>query len=391
MKGGIDVIKIDQKKLKITYTIFALSWFYGDFIGNWGDDFKYVFWVFSILLGLLPIIYNALGYKKEKIEWNTYIIKQVLGVIAVFAIVSIFGMTVNGHHLFMWKDLFYIFLPAIYCFIIINLDSSENLDYYIDFAFWGFVVNFILIATPQSFTMENFSSISFADSYSPWESGLADMYIICFVYYYARKKKLKALVAGILNLLSFKRIHVIFMLIFIVLSPMMKNKRVPKSVVLIAKIFFIISPLLIYAAISDTFAAWFENQFGLDLNSFTMGRFNQLNLICNLDQNMTGLGMTHYMLILNDFDIHRLHCDIMRILLETTPVGLIVFVNNYLNIAKRNQRCFSLMVFFFVIMLSSTFIENCFYWFMIFMINENFIRIGRSKEEQKIEHAIAKG
>lgn len=376
------MIKIDSKVLRITYTIFALSWFLGDYMGNFGDDFKYAFWILSILVAILPLIYIGLGYKRLNITWNTYIIKQVLGVVFAFAVVSIFGMTVNGHHLFMWKDLFYILLPAVYCYIIVNLDERENLDYYIDFAFWGFVINFVLIATPQSFTMANLMSISFADSYSPWESGLADMFIICFMYYHSIKKRLNAFVALLLNALSFKRIHVFYMILFILIHPFLKNKRVPKSVEIITKIFFILSPILIYASLSDSFSAWFESSFGMDLNSFTMGRFNQLDLICDLDENLTGLGMTHYMLIIKDFPIHRLHCDIMRLFLETTVVGLVVFVNNYINIAKRNQKGFMIMLLFFIVMLSSTFMENCFYWLMIFLVIENFERKYNPKEAQ---------
>ena len=282
----------------------------------------------------------------------------------------------------MWKDLFYILLPAVYCYIIVNLDERENLDYYIDFAFWGFVINFVLIATPQSFTMANLMSISFADSYSPWESGLADMFIICFMYYHSIKKRLNAFVALLLNALSFKRIHVFYMILFILIHPFLKNKRVPRSVEIITKIFFILSPILIYASLSDSFSAWFESSFGMDLNSFTMGRFNQLDLICDLDENLTGLGMTHYMLIIKDFPIHRLHCDIMRLFLETTVVGLVVFVNNYINIAKRNQKGFMIMLLFFIVMLSSTFMENCFYWLMIFLVIENFERKYNPKEAQ---------
>ena len=379
------MLKLDVKFTKITFTLFALSWFVGDYTGNWHDDYKYLLWILSLVLGLMPLIYYAVGYKKDskKIKWDTYTFKYVTLVVVVFALVSICAIPFNGHHLFMWKDLFYIFMPGLYILAIVNLDDSDNFDYYIDLIFWGFVANFILIAKPSSFTLSNFLSISFADSYSPWESGLADVYIVCFVYYYARKKKLHYIIAAILNILSFKRLNLVFMAIYILIERLLKDKPVSKAVELLAKAALIISPLLIYAAMSDSFAAWFENQFGMDLNGFTMGRFNQLNQICDLDANMTGLGMTHYMLIKIDFDIHRLHCDIMRILIETTVVGLVVFVNSYINIAKRNQQGFALMVFFLIVMVSSTCIENTLYWLLIFLVIESFQRIAKRREERE--------
>ena len=181
------------------------------------------------------------------------------------------------------------------------------------------------------------------------------------------------------------------MLFTIVIGPLLKHKPVSKAVEWIAKIALIVSPLLIYAILEDSFALWFENQFGMDLNGFTMGRFNQLNLICDLEENMTGLGMTHLMLIKYDFDIHRLHCDIMRILIETTVVGLVVFVNTFVNIGKRNQKAFSLVVFYLIVMVSSTCLENTFYWLLIYLVVESLQRIGRNEEAKKHEECIANG
>lgn len=374
------MLKVDSKFMKITYTVFALSWFVGDYTGNWHDDYKYAFWILSLCFGMLPIIYYALGYRKKEDKWDFYTLKNVLMVVVVFAIVSICAMPFNGFHLVMWKDLYYILMPAVYIFVIVNLDKSENLDYYIDLVFWGFVVNFLLIAKISSFTPANFASISFADSYSPWESGLADVYGICFFYYYSRKKKGKCVIAAILNILSFKRLNLFFMIFYIFAEPFLKNKPVPKSVQLLAKIALVASPIFILACTSDTFSAWFEMQFGMDLNGFTMGRFNQINMINDLEENMTGLGMTHLMLLKYDFDIHRLHCDILRILIETTPVGLVVFVNCFLNIAKRNQKAFSLMAFFLIVMVSSTCMENTFYWFLIYLVIESLERVRKSEE-----------
>ena len=180
-----------------------------------------------------------------------------------------------------------------------------------------------------------------------------------------------------------------FILIF---GRFLKDKPVPKAVELMFKGFLVLSPVLIYLATEDTFANWFEASFGMDLNSFTMGRFNQINFINDLDENMTGLGMTHYMLTKYDFDVRRLHCDVMRILIETTVVGLVAFVNGYINVAKRNQKGFSIVVFFLIVMISSTCMENTYYWMMIYLCIESFIRIAKRNEEAKENgEIVAKG
>ena len=306
----------------------------------------------------------------------------------VFAIICICAMPFNGFHLVMWKDLFYIFMPAFYVFVIINLDDSDNLDYYIDWIFYTFTLNFLLIAGIGSFTVSNFMSMSFADSYSPWESGLADAYCICFYYYFVRKKWGKCIVSLILNIMSFKRLNLIFTVFVLVFARFLKDKPVPRWVLYLFKAILIISPLFVYLATQEWFALWFESAFGMDLNGFTMGRFNQINFINELEENMTGLGMTHLMLVQYDFDVKRLHCDVIRILIETTIVGLIVFVNNYVNIGRRNQKGFAIVVFFLLVMITSTCIENTYYWMAIYLSLESFQRSGAKKEEKKHEQIL---
>lgn len=385
------MLKLDYKFIKGTYALFVFSWFVGDMTYNVHDDYKYGFWILSFLFAMCPILYYALGYKKEKILWDMYLLKQVAIVVAVFAIVCICAMPFNGYHLMMWKDLYYIFMPALYTFVIINLDRSENLDFYMDLALLAYTAYFIFGFGLQSFTLSNLMSINFADSYSPWESGMADVFGISFFYFWMRKKKGRALVAGILNFLSFKRLHLFFMAFCILFGRFLKDKPVPRAVEYITKGFFIISPVLITAICSDPFANWFEATFNQSLNSFTTGRFNQINLILDQDRNLTGLGMTHLVLTEMDFAVHRLHCDVLRFMIETTFVGLIIFVNSYFNIAKRNQKAFSLMLFFFVVMFSSTCIENTFYWFLIFISIEGVIRAGQEKppltREERIEQS----
>ncbi len=379
------MLKLDYKFVKITYALFVFSWFMGDMTYNVHDDYKYGFWILSFLFGLMPVIYYALGYKNEKIVWDSYLLRQVGLVIVVFATVCICVYPINGHNLLMWKDLYYIIMPALYIYIIINLDQSDNLDYYMNAALLAYVAYFILGFGIQSFTLANLMSLNFADSYSPWESGMADVFGVAFFYFWCRGKKKRAVIAGFFNFLTFKRLHLFLMAFIVVFGRFLKNKPVPRAVEYIAKVALILSPMLITAICSDSFANWFEATFDQSLNSFTTGRFNQINLIMDQDQCLLGLGMTHKLLMELDFAVHRLHCDIIRFQIETTTIGLAVFVNSYINIGKRNQKGFVLMVFFFIVMFSSTCIENTYYWFLIFLCIEGLIREGRTEERKKQE------
>ena len=195
------MLKINKWTVKIAYGIFILSWLAGNLMDNAGDNFKYIFMLAAIFVCMLPIVEVILGHKEYK-KMDTYKLKQILLTGVVFAVISVGAMWVNGFKLCMAKDLFYMMFPMIYCFAITVVDDSENLDFYIDLAFVSYVIYFLIGFKNNPISL--ITTISFVDSYSPWESGMADVFFIAFYYYYVRNKKMRASLAFIFNFLSFK-------------------------------------------------------------------------------------------------------------------------------------------------------------------------------------------
>lgn len=379
------MLKINSTTVKIAYAIFILAWLAGNLMDNAGDDFKYVFMLAAVFVSLMPII-NVWTGNASYSDIKYYNLFQILLVVVVFSIVSVGAMLVNGFQMHMFKDLFYIFFPMLLCFGIINVDKDGSLDYYIDLAFFSYVIYFIYGFRANSITL--ITTISFADSYSPWESGMADVFFIAFYYYYVRNKKIRCGLAFIFNFLSFKRIHVVFSIGFLLFGwvfRVFKKTDVNKVYLNCVKVFFMLSPIVINFLVSDEFAQWFNKTFtDLDYASFTMGRFDQIIAILNYDMSTRGLGVINYYLEEQNAFVKIMHCDLLRVYLETTIIGLVVFVNSYMNVTKKNIYSNILVVFFFVVMFSSTCIQNIFYWFLIFMSCEGMERTFDVRSEDGV-------
>lgn len=379
------MLKINSTTVKIAYAIFILAWLAGNLMDNAGDDFKYVFMLAAVFVSLMPII-NVWTGNASYSDIKYYNLFQILLVVVVFSIVSVGAMLVNGFQMHMFKDLFYIFFPMLLCFGIINVDKDGSLDYYIDLAFFSYVIYFIYGFRANSITL--ITTISFADSYSPWESGMADVFFIAFYYYYVRNKKIRCGLAFIFNFLSFKRIHVVFSIGFLLFGwvfRVFKKTDVNKVYLNCVKVFFMLSPIVINFLVSDEFAQWFNKTFtDLDYASFTMGRFDQIIAILNYDMPTRGLGVINYYLEEQNAFVKIMHCDLLRVYLETTIIGLVVFVNSYMNVTKKNIYSNILVVFFFVVMFSSTCIQNIFYWFLIFMSCEGMERTFDVRSEDGV-------
>lgn len=381
------MFKINALTVKIAYALFILAWLAGNLMDNAGDDFKYLFMIIAIFVSVLPIINVCVG--KEKFEnINVYNLLQILLVVVVFALVSIAAMLVNGFQMHMFKDLFYIFFPMLYCFGIINVDRSENLDYYMDLAFFSYVIYFVYGFRNNSIAL--ITTISFSESYSPWESGMADVFFIAFFYYYVRNKKVRCLLAFILNFLSFKRLHVVFSIVFLLggwIFRAIGKTNVNKYLLMAIKVFFMLSPIVINMLVSPEFEQWFNLKFpDLDYASFTMGRFEQIIEIMSYETPTRGLGVINNYLVEQNAFVKIMHCDILRVYLETTVVGLVIFVNSYFNIARKNIYSLILVGFFFIVMFSSTCIQNIFYWFLIFIACEGMERTEKIVEKKGVNN-----
>ena len=360
---------------KLLYLAFIISWGIGDLINNVNDDFKYIFFFMHILF--LTILFFKKSYISKS---NLFEVKYLLMFILPFFFLSISYQIINNHVMKQTiMEFLYIFCPIVYVYLISINEKTKSFEFYFKSEFYVALIIFVLRAMPL-LTINNILSISFVNSYSPFEGiGNADIFLILFIYFYSKNKKFEYIISFVLCFLSFKRLHVLFSFLYPIVCYYAKKKKIStvnNFVYLGAILFFLISPLIINLLVNNSFTSWFYNKTGIDFNSFTMGRLYTINYVIDSNYTNYGLGtINHYlgkMRLIDTYLADDLHCDLMRIYFEGTFIGLFVLVKNYFKITKKNVFNFFIMVFIFVTLFASHILTTFIFWiFVLLFIIEN--------------------
>lgn len=373
-------------RLKINHLLFILfiiSWNIGDLINNQNDDFKYIFLFINIL-------YLICNYKRNKKLNQGKLLLNLLFFIVPLFIYSLFLQVLAHSFSFQTiKDFLYILSPILYVYLIVESEEEGNFDFYFNVEFFAATLTFLLRALPI-LTPSNILSISFLNSYSPFEGiGNADGFFVLFFYYAINKKKSMKWISFILLFLSFKRLHVVFAVMLIILQPFFeknKDKKVNSLIFYLTIAFFLVSPSVLSLICNNNFENWFYKEFGMKLDAFTMGRVTTLNYVIDSNRTNLGLGSISDFLakarMINPYLADDLHNDIMRIYLEGTVVSLWLMVVNYFSLTKRNLYNYLMVLFAFLVMFSSHILTTCIFWIFAFLfIMSNNLKMDSKREE----------
>ena len=320
-----------------------------------GLKLKYVFLVLSCGLNFLLLSKNEKGIFKR---YDVFYAESIAftRAIGVLLIITIIMQIKNGFQSFSYTEFAYLVLPLAFVIILVAVDY-ENISRILDKLFYIVVIAFFLcyldILTPA-----NILSISFADSYSPFESSSSLIYVCFELYYIVRYggRNHKSLVCLLLTILTFKRVSVIKAVLIYIFVPMLKKKDVPKWLFWSLVIFFCVLPIGLSIFYSDSFAAMLSSIYNIDINMLTMDRYRRTNYVLDsLDQIKYGYGSVTYFLTnffgTGTFENRSLHCDILRIYLECTIFGTIGYTYFSLSAAKNNIFSFVLLLHIFIEMI----------------------------------------
>ncbi|MCR5430303.1 MAG: hypothetical protein K6E58_03645 [Eubacterium sp.] len=344
--------------LTIATFIFSEYVYYGPFqpISDLIDEIKvkYVIMAFSAFLFFLIII-----TRKKKLFKNGVFLREAklyLIAIGTLIIITLVYQIKNGFKSFVVMEFMYLLLPLVFVILIVSVDYI-NITRILDACFWVVVVVFVLgnisLLNPSSFM-----SISFSDSFSPFENGSSMIFVLFELYFLIRygKRNEKSLICLVITILTLKRLCVIKAILIFIFVPMIKNKKIPRWVFIVTIVFFCCMPFLLELLYSNAFATFVITKYGIDFNDFTMDRFTRTAYVFeHLDQIKYGYGSVAYFLSNNYIKttaINRsLHSDLLSIYLECTFVGTLVYNVSYFLAAKKNIISFILMIHIFTEMI----------------------------------------
>ena len=311
---------LDQLHLKHILLLISIFIFGGDLINN-RKKRCLVFEVKQILICVGILYFITLIFQVKNMEFKSYSLGEV----------------------------YYLIAPLLLVWIFFNYISLDKIAKVVDVLFYASCIAFF-VQFANIFSLSALKQISFIDSSSPFESDMAQFFLLYCLYYFYTKQTWKSIISVILCFLCFKRFTLVMVIILLVINKIIPHhKKVPKIVLLITVGIFIAAPFLVYAMCTDSFARWFYLQFGIDFDYFTMTRFQIINTVIGAKLTNYGLGtVTNYLEQRGAAGQLNMHNDILRIYMECTIVGTIAFTVQYFKIVKDNIFSFLLMLYAFM-------------------------------------------
>ena len=327
---------------------------------------KYIVCLFGIVVGALTISTN------HKQAVMVYELKEVLGIAATFLLITLFFIAItresNDRTI---TEILLLTLPILYAFVIINTLTFKTLNVCMPIILVASMLAYFLnLHMGLNQFLSSLMTINFAESYSLLESSaFAGTSIALALYFlFFRKNKVWTILSILFVFLTFKRLAMLTALLLIFLPKIVNcNKPVNKTILRITKILiFVISIGYFYLLIPST-QYFIHNNWHFDIDKFTMGRSWRFRLLYDNPHFInTGLGSTWS--FLTDTYGFALEMDIIRLLIEVTPIGVIIFINNMFNIAKKNTYCYIVMLYLFGNLITSHSLANMFSWLLYYII-----------------------
>ena len=275
------------------------------------------------------------------------------GITFLFAITAILQM-INGFNSYAINEAVYYYTPLIFIIVYSQISDEQDVETILNYLFVLYVIVFLRNFAGQ-LTLANLKSISFANSYSPFESELAFVFLIfeCFYLYMGKRKN--AIISLILCILSFKRISMLAAIGFFIFSKwIVVKKAVNKKIVIVTTVVFVLLPVLTCLMLNDTLEAWFYQIFHVTLNEITLTRSSRIEAVINSGQIKYGLGsvttyLTKYLNALHgsNFSNRNLHNELVKIYLVCGILGSIVFTYIYMKAASVSRMLFVMMCYIF--------------------------------------------
>ena len=275
------------------------------------------------------------------------------GITFLFSITAILQM-INGFNSYAINEAVYYYTPLILIIVYSQISEEQDVETILNYLFVLYVIVFLKNFAGQ-LTLANLKSISFTNSYSPFESELAFVFLLFECFYLYRGKRKNAIISLILCILSFKRISMLGAIVFFIFSKwIVVKKTVNKKIVIVTSGVFVLLPVLTCLMLNDTLEAWFYQTFHVTLNEITLTRSSRIEAVINSGQIKYGLGsvttyLTKYLNALHgsNFSNRNLHNDLVKIYLECGILGSIVFTYIYMKAASVSRILFVMMCYIF--------------------------------------------
>lgn len=322
---------------------------------------------------------NKIIRKKQKVTFGKEFKSAMIIVVAFFIISLIIQVIHKDFELYVISELLYNIIPPVLTFFWINTINEEDVMPYF-YIFFIRSITYFLLKNANDLSISSIMQIDWNNSKSSiFESPLAhDFLFLEIIFLYTKKQKL-ALISMFFCLLSFKRISFILSILvyigYIFLNKRKKindilNKEVGKFVIIMTFFVMSISPLILNWIVSDSGISYFSKN-GIDINDFTTGRVGIIRYLRGHMKYYNGYGSTDNYLTNSTYgnlsNLGSMHCDMLKLYYEVTELGVLIFIYEMLKIFKKKYITYCMLLYLFLELISSHFLDQLSVWNMFFM------------------------
>lgn len=367
---GKNINKFKIKKNTLIVIIFFIAVIVQSFTVKYESvgiisQLKYIICIIGIIASL---VYMNNG-KKIYIFKDEF--KNGIWIVIVFAVISLIkSIYTDTYTIRTIIELIFLLIPILYSYCLLNTLNLKRIDRCM---FISLIISLVGYFNELNLSFSEFfsgiTSMSFVNSYSLLESSnFAGVSIVfCMYFIYFKDNKIGKLLSILFVIFTFKRLAILFMLFLLFVKAFFKfNRRVNKTWLNIIKISVFILGIIYYLIMIPNNVSKLYDIYNIDLYKITMARTYRFKIIYNsLDFINCGLGST-YAYTMPIYGV-TLEMDIIKLLIEITPIGVFIFINNLANIAKKNWYCMTLMLFQFFNMITSHSLASTFSWLFFYI------------------------
>lgn len=295
-------------------------------------------------------------------------LKSIIWLTITFAVLSVYEMLKNqGFETATIKGLIRLLIPVFTAFVILNVmefdDIYRVMAISLCFMFAGYVA-----AHVGDLSIGNFCSVSFVDSYSPFESNFFSPAAMgfCLFFCYFRKNKLFTFLSVLFTILTFKRIMVLYAVVLLLFGGMVsKWKEMPKWLLrMLGVIIFIFSILYIQLMLGNVAKLLFK-YFGIEINRtvidiFSMGRSWFIQLVLEGDFRSVGF-------MSSTVGFKNMEMDLPMIYIEMGILSVAATIYFMLRLVKNNWYVFGIIGFCLLELLTSHWFDITYFWIVAYV------------------------
>lgn len=281
-----------------------------------------------------------------------------------------------------FKLLIIFYIPIVASFLFLNSFSIQQIDQIMKCFFVIFILLY-LFEKRDVLTINSFFQISFFDSKSPFESSSFSGYFYGFMIYFCRVERDKVFtpLSVVFNILVFKRINIIFSVLFLILGGISKEKKVSKNYRYFFSSIFTAIPIATYYFMIPGNLEKIVLKLGFfSTKGLLMGRNIFFNAIYYGNFRSSGYGSVGK--VLSKFGFHGLEMDGLRLFIELGLLGVLLFSVIFWKVGNDSKKNNWILLLFFLNYCTSAQLSDLYaIFFNIICIGINNIRLERVSEK----------